>query len=72
MGRRNKQLIHMESLVQACRDPSSKNEDLDIIDDEPKSGDGVLDIYMESFSSVIQSNLNNHLLYCSVDSDSTN
>ena len=47
----------------------SNNEDLEIVGDEPDSSHGVLEIDMESFSSVIQSNLNNHPLYCYGDSD---
>ena len=55
----------MESLSQTCRYPPSKNEYLDIVDDEPESGDDMREIDMESFSSVIQSNLNNSPLYYS-------
>ena len=62
----------MEALAQACRAPSPNNEYFDIVDNEPESGDDVIEIYMEIFSSVIQSNLNNCPLYYSGDSYCTN
>ena len=62
----------MEALAQAHWAPLSKNEYLDIFDHEPESGSDVLEIDMESFRSVIQSNLNNHTFYYSGDLDRTN
>ena len=53
MGNRNKWQRQIEALAQACRSTLLKNEDLDIVDDEPKSGNDVLEIDMESFISVI-------------------
>ena len=43
----------------------SKNEDLDSVDDKHEFGNDVLDINMESLSSVIQSKLNTCPLYYS-------
>ena len=62
----------MEALAQVCRSPSLKNEYLDIFEDEPESRDDVLNINMESFSSVIQSNLKKNRFYCSGYSYHTN
>ena len=50
----------------------SKNEGLYIVDDEPESGNDMLEIVMESFISLIQSKLNNNPLYYSGDSDRMN
>ena len=61
----------MEALAQACRAPSPNNEYFDIVDNEPESGDDVIEIYMEIFSSLIQSNLINSPLYYYGDSDGT-
>ena len=72
MRRRNKQQRHVEDLAQACGYPLSNNEDLDIFDNKPESVYVVLEIDMDSFSSVIQSNLNNRPLYYSGDSDHMN
>ena len=62
----------MEALAQAHMSPQSNNEYLGIVDNEPESGDVVLDIDMEMFSSVIQSNLDNCPLYYSGYSYRTN
>ena len=60
-GARNKQHINMEDLEQAHRAPSLKNEHLEIVDDEHESSNDVLEIDMKSFSSEIQSKLNNSI-----------
>ena len=67
LRRRNKRQRHLEDLSQALKDSLSKNEDLEIVDDKIESVNDVIKIYMESFSSVIQSNLNNFPLYYSGD-----
>ena len=68
----NKQKIHLEDLSQACGDPYTHNEDLDIVDEKTECGNDVLSIDMESFSSSIQSNLNNNPLCYYGDSYRTN
>ena len=72
MGRRNKQQRDMEALAQAHGDPTSKNEDLERVDNKTDSGDDVLEINIDIFSSVIQSNLNSRLYYYYGDSYCTN
>ena len=71
MGRCNKQQRQLDALAQACRAQSGKNEVLDIDDDEADSGDDEIEIDMESFSSVIKSNLRTRPVYCYGDSDRT-
>ena len=71
MGCRNKQQRYLEALSQASRDPFSNNEDFHIVEDKPESGNDMLDIDIESFSSLIQSNLINSPLYYYGDSDGT-
>ena len=39
----------MEAISQVRRYPLSNNEDLDIVDNEPESGDDMLEIDMEIF-----------------------
>ena len=51
-----------------CMALSSSNEELNIVDNKPKSRNGVLEISMEISISVIQSNLNNLPLHYSRDS----
>ena len=53
-GHLNKQQRHLGALSQARRAPLSKNENLEIVDDEHDSSDGVLEIDMNSFRSAIQ------------------
>ena len=62
----------MEDLAKSCRAPLHNNEDLNIVENEADSGDDVLETDMESFSSLMQSNLNNRPLCYSGDSDPTN
>ena len=62
----------MEDLTQERRAPLLNNEDLDIFDDKHESDNDVLENDMESFSSVIQTNLNNYPLYYYGDSDLMN
>ena len=62
----------MEALGQPRRAPPSKNEYLGIVNGEPEYGCDVIEIDMESFESVIQSNLNNHNLYYYGGSDCMN
>jgi hypothetical protein len=71
MGRCNKQQPQLDALAQACRAQSGKNEVLDIDDDEADSGDDKIEIDMESFSSVIKSNLRTCPVYYYGDSDCT-
>ena len=72
MGCRNKLQRQLEALAQAHRAPYPENEDFDIVYYKPESGDAVIDINMESFRSVIKSNLNKVPLYYSMDSYSMN
>ena len=46
MGCHNKRQRYLEALAQARRDPLSKNEDLNIVVNEPESRYDVLDINM--------------------------
>ena len=71
MGRRNKQHRHMEDTSKMRRNPSLKNKYLDIVDDEPESGDDIFEINIESFITVIQSNLKYRPLYYFGGSDHT-
>ena len=71
MGRRNKRQRQLEALAQARRAQSGKNEVLDIDDDEADSGDDEIEIDMESFSSVVKSNLRTRPVYYYGDSDRT-
>ena len=71
MGRRKKRQRQLEALAQARRAQSGKNEVLDIDDDEADSGDDEIEIDMESFSSVVKSNLRTRPVYYYGDSDRT-
>ena len=63
MGRRNKRQRQLEALAQARKAQSGENEVLDIDDDEADSGDDEIEIDMESFSSVVKSNLRTRPVY---------
>ena len=71
MGSSNKKQINVEDLEWDHMDMSPKNENLDIVK-KTESSDDVIEIYMDIFSSVIQSNFNNCPLYYSGDSYHTN